>query len=81
MTGLYTFEFIRDEGPIPGDALILRESMWREASGIFARVYGFSNGEATEVRLPTNADDPEQNFQKWEQRQLASGSEGVKEAR
>jgi hypothetical protein len=70
MTGLYTFGFIRDEGPKPADALILREQTWRDIAGVSARVYGFRDYQATEVRLPASTEGPEQHFQDWEQRHL-----------
>ena len=61
MPGLFTFEFVRDEGPRPGDALVLRESgTHRGLLGNPARVYAFSDGTVVEAS-PANGD-----FDAWE---------------
>ncbi len=65
ITGLYTFEFIRDDGPLPGDALILRERSARQnLDGQWTRVYGFADGRAIEA----TSDDRE--FKTWEKQHL-----------
>ncbi len=65
MPGLYTFNFVRENGPQPGDTLILSEESSRtRADGKEARVYGFSDGTAVEVVL--------ENFESWEKQHLTS---------
>ena len=50
ITGLYTFEFVRDDGPLPGDNLILREGQARQGpDGRWMRVYGFADGRVVEA--------------------------------
>jgi hypothetical protein len=67
MPGLYTFDFVRDEGRKPGDALILCEQGSRQKlEGTWARVYGFRDGSAVEV---ISEDD---NFDAWEKQHLSS---------
>jgi len=67
MPGLYTFEFIRDEGPQPGDVLILREAgVRRRPDETSSRVYAFSDGRVVEQTL--NEDD----FDAWEKQHLVS---------
>ncbi len=61
MAGLYTFEFVRDEGPSPADALILRESgTHRGPLGNPARFYAYRNGTIVE------ASPADGNFGYWE---------------
>ena len=64
MPGLYTFEFIRDEGPQPGDALILREAGVRRRSGTSSRVYAFGDGRVVERTLNDDG------FEAWEKQHL-----------
>jgi hypothetical protein len=52
LTGVYTFEFVRDGGPRPGDSLILRESSPRSKEGNNFRVYGLADGRAIEKSFP-----------------------------
>jgi len=69
LTGTYTFEFVRDGGPKPGDALILRERSPRSKDGKNVRVYGFADGKAIEMSFG----DEEQQGQGqiiWERAQL-----------
>ncbi len=66
MTGLYTFEFVRDGGPKPGDWLLLREISPRYKAEKRLRVYGFSDGTASEQTFADN----EQNEIAWERQQL-----------
>ena len=69
MPGLYTFTFVRDEGPKPGDLLILREEGSRgKLDGTMARVYGFRDGSAVEVTTPDG------NFDPWEKQHLSPPS-------
>jgi hypothetical protein len=64
LIGLSLFEFVREEGPLPGDALVLRESGVREdASGTSRRVYAFGDGRVIEA---TSADG---EFDAWERAQ------------
>jgi hypothetical protein len=61
LPGLLLFEFARDTGPQPGDALILRESGSREGpDGKWRRVYAFSDGRVVEAL----SEDGE--FDEWE---------------
>lgn len=71
MPGLYTFQFVREEGPKPGDSLILKEQSWRSHLGNAVKVYGFSNGEAIEVTFPDDG-RAQQNFAAWESQHLPS---------
>ena len=67
MPGLYTFEFIRAEGPQPGDALILREAgVRRRPDETSWRVYAFSDGRIGEQTLNEN------DFDAWEKQHLVS---------
>jgi hypothetical protein len=67
MPGLYTFAFVREEGPQAGDLLILREEGLRgRLDGKMARVYGFRDGSAVEV---TSADG---NYEAWEKQHLSA---------
>jgi hypothetical protein len=67
MVGLYTFQFVRDDGPTPGDALILCEELTRQRpDGTWARVYGFSDGRAVEAT--SDKDD----FDAWEKEHMNS---------
>ena len=61
LPGLLLFEFARDTGPQPGDALILRESGSREGpDGKWRRVYAFADGRVVEAL----SEDGE--FDEWE---------------
>lgn len=65
ITGLYTFDFVRDNGPLPADTLILREMSARQKpDDQWARVYGFADGRAVEA----TSDDRE--FRAWEKQHL-----------
>jgi hypothetical protein len=67
MPGLYTFDFVRDDGAKPGDALILSEQGSRQKlEGTWARVYGFRDGSAVEVISEGD------NFDAWEKQHLSS---------
>jgi len=67
MAGLYTFDFVREEGPRAEDLLILGEQGTREtADGKRARVYGFRDGNAVEVRRE------EDDFEIWEKEHFTS---------
>ena len=69
--GLYTFTFVRDEGPKPGDLLILREEGARgKLDGTMARVYGFRDGSAVEVSTSDG------NFDLWEKQHLSPSPSG-----
>jgi hypothetical protein len=72
MPGLQTFEFVRDEGPRPGDALVLRGSAGRPSgNGSEVRVYGFSDGRVVEV----SSEDGQ--FDAWEAQHLGSAPAGT----
>ena len=66
MPGLHTFNFVRDEGPRPGDALILCEesTRWQSDGKAAKKVYGFTDGTAVEV---TSEDG---DFAAWEKQHL-----------
>jgi hypothetical protein len=67
MAGLQTFEFAREEGPRPGDALLLRGNAGRRpADGSEVRVYGFSDGRVVEVASEDG------RFDAWEAQHLNS---------
>ena len=71
MTGLYTFGFIRDNGPVPGDALVLSENgTHRKPDGKPARVYAFSDGRVIEVTAPSK--DSDNFFDNWEKEHMTS---------
>ena len=71
MTGLYTFGFIRENGSMPGDALILSENgTHRKPDGKPARVYAFSDGRVIEVKAPS--EDSETFFENWEKQHMTS---------
>jgi hypothetical protein len=71
MAGLYTFEFVRDDGPQPGDLLILREQQSRLRSDYRrARVYGFRDGSAIEVKMFRD------DFVPWEKEHMESPPSG-----
>jgi len=72
LAGLQSFEFVRDEGPTPGDALLLRGNAGRRpADGREVRVYGFSDGHVVEVS------SEEGSFDHWEAQHLSSASAGT----
>jgi hypothetical protein len=77
--GLYTFRFVREEGPKPGDTLILKEQSWRSRSGIAVKVYGFSNGQASEVTFPED-DQARRNFANWEREHLGASPQAAGES-
>jgi hypothetical protein len=70
LTGVYTFEFVRGDGPKPGDTLILRETSPRQKDGkINVRVYGFADGKAIEMSFADEVLDG-RNQIRWEREQL-----------
>lgn len=69
LTGVYTFEFVRGEGPKPGDALILREISPRSKKTNMLRVYGFADGRAVDMSFPDD-DGPGKEQIRWERAQL-----------
>jgi hypothetical protein len=69
LTGVYTFEFVRGEGPKPGDALILREATPRSKDTNMLRVYGFADGRAVEMSFP-DAEWRGKEQIRWERAQL-----------
>ena len=69
LTGVYTFEFVREEGPKPGDTLILREISPRSKDGKNVRVYGFVDGKAIEMSFPDEEQDGRDQI-RWERAQL-----------
>jgi hypothetical protein len=74
MVGLQTFEFAREGGPRPGDALILRGDVGRRpGDDNEVRVYGFSDGRVVEVA----AEDG--RFEDWETQHLTSAPAGTEE--
>ncbi|MDB6015546.1 MAG: hypothetical protein JWR19_35 [Pedosphaera sp.] len=67
MAGLRSVEFVRDGGPVPGDALFLREERPRKgADGKWRRVYAFTDGRVLEATV----DDSE--FGQWERQYLGA---------
>jgi flagellar biosynthesis chaperone FliJ len=64
MTGLLTFEFVRDDAPRPGDVLVLRGGM--PGDGTPARIYGFSDGHVVEVASEDGY------FDNWEAQHMGS---------
>lgn len=73
MPGLFTFTFVRDDGPKPGDALVLKEQSWRSLDGKVVKVYGFTNGLAREVSFPE--DEAQRQFATWEADHMNSSSD------
>ncbi len=74
MPGLRTFDFVRDEGVRPGDALVLRGDVGRRADDRpEVRVYGFSDGRAVEV----SSEDG--RFDDWEKKHLDSAPAAMEE--
>lgn len=69
LTGVYTFEFVRGEGPKPGDALIVREASPRSKETNSLRVYGFADGRAVEMSFPISDEEGESQI-RWERAQL-----------
>jgi hypothetical protein len=67
LTGVYTFEFVREGGPKPGDALILKEARPRSKEANNLHVYGFADGRAIEMSFP---DDEGHDQIRWERAQL-----------
>jgi len=74
MVGLQSFEFPREEGPRPGDALILRGDVGRRpGDGSEVRVYGFSDGRVVEV----SSEDG--RFDGWEAQHMSTALAGTEE--
>ena len=74
MVGLQTFDFVRDEGPRPGDVLVLRgDAGRRPGDGSQVRVYGFADGPVVEVA----AEDG--RFDDWEAQHLTSAPAGTED--
>jgi hypothetical protein len=80
LTGVYTFEFVREGGPKPGDALILREISPRSKDGKNVRVYGFADGSAMEMSFPDEEQDGRSQI-RWERAQLGLPSPVFQESR
>ena len=78
MPGLYTFQFVREEGPKSGDALILKEQSYRSRSGKASKIYGFSNGQAVEITVADDNDEAQRNFAHWESQSLDALSGSAK---
>jgi hypothetical protein len=72
MTGLYAFHFVRDEGPQPGDTLILSEpgSRLLPDGKTRERIYAFSDGTIVPVRHPVEETD--EGFKAWEKEHMKS---------
>jgi len=70
LTGVYTFEFVREQGPRPGDALILREISPRSKDGKNVRVYGFADGRAVEMSFHDEEQYDGRDQIRWERAQL-----------
>ena len=74
MVGLQTFDFVREEGPRPGDVLVLRGNAGRRpGDGSEVRVYGFSDGRVVEVASEDG------HFDDWEAQHLTSAPAGTEE--
>jgi hypothetical protein len=74
MVGLQTFEFAREGGPRPGDALLLVGNTGRRpGDGNEVRIYGFSDGRVLEV----SSEDA--RFDDWEAQHLTSAPAGTEE--
>jgi hypothetical protein len=72
MPGLYSFDFVRDEGPQPGDTLILGESGEHPTpGGPPGKFYAFSDGQVVEVKAPT-VEDAYKFFEEWEKEHLSA---------
>lgn len=70
MPGLYSFDFVRDDGPLAGDELILRESLGHKtADSRDAQIYAFSDGRAEEV-IPSGSVPYRVFFDNWERQHL-----------
>ncbi len=67
--GLYTFAFVREEGPQPGDLLILKEQSLRSHGDKASKIYGFSNGQVTEITFPED-ENTQRSFARWESQYL-----------
>jgi hypothetical protein len=68
---LYACGFVRDEGPQPGDTLILSEfgSRLLPDGKTRERIYAFSDGTIVPVRLVGR---PDSDFEAWEQEHMKS---------
>ena len=77
MAGLRTFEFVREdreEGPRPGDVLMLRGDVGRRpGDDTEMRVYGFSDGRVMQVSSKDG------HFDDWEAQHLTSAPAGTEE--
>ncbi len=72
MVGLQSFDFVREGGPVAGDALVLRGYVGqRPGDGSQVRVYGLSDGRVLEV----SSEDGQ--FEDWEAQHLSSAPAGV----
>jgi hypothetical protein len=72
LPGLFNCAFVRDEGPQPGDTLILQEAGSRllPDGATRERIYAFSDGTTVPVRHPNS--QPDQDFEVWEQDHMKS---------
>lgn len=70
LTGLYAFKFVRDEGPQPGDTLVLSEFGARLLADDKTRekIYAFSDGTIVPVRSTDNESD--RDFEAWEKEHM-----------
>ncbi len=67
MIGLRSFDFVRQEGPRPGDALLLEADLGRRLGDNAAvHLYGFADGRVVEVASEDN------RFDAWETQHLNS---------
>jgi hypothetical protein len=74
MAGLHEFEFVREQGPRPGDVLLLRASAGsRPGDGPEVRPYGFSDGRVLEVT------SEEGHFDDWEKQHLTAVPSGTED--
>ena len=71
MPGLYSFAFAREEGPKPGDSLILESGTHDSTNSQKARIYAFSDGRVLELDAPASQ-DADNFFESWEKQQLNS---------
>jgi hypothetical protein len=69
---LYACGFVRDDGPQPGDRLILGESGSRllPDGKTRERIYAFSDGTIVPVRHPVEETD--EGFKAWEKEHMKS---------
>jgi hypothetical protein len=69
LTGIFSFEFVREAGPKPGDTLILREVSSHFRDGKAVRVYGFADGTAKEMIFSDQEQEGREQI-RWERAQL-----------